>query len=73
MHFHRNHVARKTSRDFTSGKVLKNLILFSIPMAIATLLQVLFNAADVAIVRRTRFVRSVFAYLLLGRARDDDL
>ena len=50
MHFHRNHVARKTSRDFTSGKVLKNLILFSIPMAIATLLQVLFNAADVAIV-----------------------
>lgn len=37
-------------RDFTSGKVLKNLILFAIPMAIATLMQMLFNAADIAIV-----------------------
>ena len=36
--------------DFTSGKVLKKLILFTIPMAIATFLQMLFNAADVAIV-----------------------
>ena len=37
-------------RDFTSGKVLKNLILFAIPMAIATFLQMLFNAVDIAIV-----------------------
>lgn len=36
--------------DFTSGKILKKLILFSIPMALATLLQVLFNSADIAIV-----------------------
>ncbi|MBQ8684650.1 MAG: MATE family efflux transporter [Clostridia bacterium] len=40
----------KEKTDFTSGRVLKKLILFSIPMALATLLQVLFNAADIAIV-----------------------
>ena len=40
----------KKVRDFTSGKVLKNLIWFAIPMAITTFLQMLFNAADVAIV-----------------------
>ena len=37
-------------QDFTSGKILKKLILFAIPMAIATFLQMLFNAADIAIV-----------------------
>lgn len=36
--------------DFTNGKILKKLILFAIPMAIAALLQMLFNAADIAIV-----------------------
>ena len=44
------HVTTKQKRDFTSGKVLKNLILFAIPMALASILQILFNAADVAIV-----------------------
>ena len=39
-----------TKPDFTSGKILKNLISFAIPMAIATLLQIFFNAADIAIV-----------------------
>lgn len=42
--------AVKIQPDFTSGKVLKNLVLFAIPMAIAAFLQMLFNAADVAIV-----------------------
>lgn len=42
--------AVKEKQDFTSGKVLKKLIYFAIPMAIATLLQVLFNSADIAIV-----------------------
>ncbi len=37
-------------KDFTNGKVLKKLVLFAVPMAIATFLQMLFNAADVAIV-----------------------
>ncbi|MBQ7368362.1 MAG: MATE family efflux transporter [Clostridia bacterium] len=41
---------RTKKPDFTNGKVLKNLIFFAIPMAIAALLQMLFNAADVAIV-----------------------
>ena len=42
--------AVKQKKDFTKGKILKNLILFAIPMALATLLQMLFNAADIAIV-----------------------
>ena len=42
--------AVKQKKDFTNGKILKNLILFAIPMALATLLQLLFNAADIAIV-----------------------
>ena len=42
--------AIQKKKDFTSGKILKNLILFAIPMALATLLQMLFNAADIAIV-----------------------
>ena len=36
--------------DFTEGKILKKLIFFAIPMAIAALVQQLFNTADVAIV-----------------------
>ena len=39
-------------QDFTQGKILKKLILFALPMAFATLLQMLFNSADVAIVGR---------------------
>ncbi len=38
--------------DFTQGKLLKNIIVFALPMAFATILQLLFNAADVAIVGR---------------------
>ncbi len=41
---------RTKKPDFTNGKILKKLIFFAIPMAIAALLQMLFNAADVAIV-----------------------
>lgn len=36
--------------DYTSGKVLKNLILFALPLALATFMQMLFNAVDIAIV-----------------------
>ncbi len=36
--------------DFTSGKILKTLFFFILPMAAAQLLQILFNAADIAIV-----------------------
>ena len=43
-------VVTSEKRDFTNGKILKKLILFAIPMAIATFLQMLFNAADIAIV-----------------------
>lgn len=39
-------------QDFTEGKVLKKLIFFALPMALATLMQMLFNSADVAIVGR---------------------
>lgn len=36
--------------DFTSGKIVGKIIVFALPMAIATILQMLFNAADIAIV-----------------------
>lgn len=44
------HVSAKQKRDFTNGKVLKNMLLFALPIAIASILQIFFNSADVAIV-----------------------
>lgn len=40
----------KVKADFTQGKILGKLIFFAIPMIIANLVQILFNAADVAVV-----------------------
>ncbi len=40
----------KVKADFTQGKVLGKLIVFAIPMIIANLVQILFNAVDVAVV-----------------------
>lgn len=37
-------------QDFTEGKLLKKMFFFAIPMILSTLLQLLFNAADVAVV-----------------------
>ncbi len=45
-------VVKNAKQDFTEGKILKKLILFALPMALATLMQMLFNSADVAIVGR---------------------
>ena len=42
--------AIQKKRDFTEGKILKKLILFAIPLALASLIQKLFHAADVAII-----------------------
>ncbi len=39
-------------RDFTEGKILKNLILFAVPLALASFIQKLFHAADVAVIGR---------------------
>ena len=36
--------------DFTEGGIIRKLIKFAIPMALATAVQVLFNAADIAVV-----------------------
>lgn len=44
------HVTQKQKRDFTQGKVLKNMLLFALPIALASILQIFFNSADVAIV-----------------------
>lgn len=38
--------------DYTEGKLLKKMLFFAIPMILSTLLQLLFNAADVAVVGR---------------------
>ncbi len=40
----------KVKADFTQGKILGKLVVFAIPMIIANLLQILFNAVDVAVV-----------------------
>lgn len=40
----------KKKRDYTQGKILKNIILYAIPLALASLIQKLFHAADVAII-----------------------
>ena len=42
----------KARPDFTSGKILKKLIIFALPLAIATLINKLFHTADVVIIGR---------------------
>ena len=37
------------SADLTSGPMLQKIILFSIPLAASSILQLLFNAADVVV------------------------
>lgn len=37
-------------RDFTEGKILKKLILFAVPLALASFMQKLFHATDVAVI-----------------------
>ena len=41
---------RKTTLDMTQGSIFKNLIVFAIPLALTSLLQLLFNAADIIVV-----------------------
>ena len=43
---------RKNSYSMTEGSIWKNLFLFSVPLVISQVLQVLFNMADVAVVGR---------------------
>ena len=38
------------SADLTSGPMLQKIILFSVPLAASSILQLLFNAADVVVV-----------------------
>ena len=40
------------SGDLTSGPMLQKIILFSLPLAASSILQLLFNAADVVVVGR---------------------
>jgi putative MATE family efflux protein len=45
-------MAQNSTADLTSGPLLKKIILFSLPLALSSLLQLLFNAADVVVVGR---------------------
>ena len=47
------------SIDMVTGPLLKNLLLFSLPLMATNILQLLFNAADVVVVGR---------YAKIGRA-----
>ena len=40
------------SIDMCSGPLLKKMLLFSIPLALSSILQLLFNAADLVVVSR---------------------
>ena len=40
------------SADLTSGPMLQKIVLFSVPLAASSILQLLFNAADVVVVGR---------------------
>ena len=41
---------KQTTLDMTKGSILKNLIVFAIPLALTSLLQLLFNAADIIVI-----------------------
>ena len=41
---------KKYTMDLTTGPILKNVIIFSIPLVISSVLQLLFNAVDVMVV-----------------------
>ena len=43
---------RRTDVNFTEGPILKNMLLFAIPLAASGILQLLFNAADTVVVGR---------------------
>ena len=45
--------------DLTSGPMLKKIILFSLPLAASSFLQLLFNAADVVVVGRPHWQQLV--------------
>ena len=48
MHFHRGNY----EMDMTNGSILPKLLLFSLPLMLSSILQLLFNAADVIVVGR---------------------
>ena len=41
----------KNERDLTKGPIAKNLILFAIPLIVTNIMQLLFNATDIAVLR----------------------
>ena len=43
---------KKTSFDMINGSLLDKIVLFALPLAISSILQQLFNAADLAVVGR---------------------
>lgn len=47
---HSKAIVNKESKDLTHGSILDKVLLFAIPLALTSMLQQLFNAADVAVV-----------------------
>lgn len=43
---------KSLAMDLTTGPMLKKIVLFSLPLAASSILQLLFNAADVIVVGR---------------------
>ena len=44
------HAKKSHVLDMTKGSILKNLLLFALPLAATSVLQLLFNAADMVVV-----------------------
>ena len=45
-------IKKAYTMDMTSGSLMKKMLLFAVPLALSTLLQLLFNAADLVVVSR---------------------
>ena len=51
---------KTAQQDLTQGPLEKQIMLFSIPLVLSNVLQVLFNMADVAVVGRHELVQGLY-------------
>lgn len=59
---------KRTDIDFINGPILKNVLLFAVPIMLSSILQLLFNAADTVVVGRFAGPRELAAVGATGSA-----
>ena len=57
-----NKKINKTMTDMTTGTLLDKIVLFALPLAITSILQQLFNAADLAVVGRFSSPQAIYKW-----------